>query len=74
MTLDNPTDRAIFQLETLPTDRRTAIIQKDRLLSAATIATDGFTMHILGQWKQNGNSSASHQRSRNHIVEAVVVR
>ena len=73
MTLDNPTDRAIFKLETLPTDRRTAIIQKDRLLSAATIATDGFTMHILGQWKQNGNSS-SHQRWRNHIVKAVVVR
>ena len=29
------------------------------------------TKHILGQWKSNGNGSASHQRWRNHIVKAV---
>ena len=29
------------------------------------------TMNILGQWKQNGNGSASRQRRRSHIVKCV---
>ena len=63
LTLDNPTDRALFQLGRLPTKRRTAIIhhgdaaQKDSLLSEARMAIKyafsmkDTTMHILGQWK-----------------------
>ena len=55
MTLDNPTDRALFQLGRLPTKLRTAA-QKDSLLSEARMAIYAFsmkdtTMHILGQWK-----------------------
>ena len=58
LALDNPTVRALFQPTTLPTELRTTIIHrgpshpKNRLLSAARMATDAFyrkntTMHIL---------------------------
>ena len=63
LTLDNPTDRALFQLGTLPTKLRTTIIYygpccpKGQLLSAARMTTDTFSLrkkhyhYILGQWK-----------------------
>ena len=64
LTLDNPTDRALFQLGRLPTkliwERQLFITvhaaQKDSLLSEARMAIYAFsmkdtTMHILGQWK-----------------------
>ena len=63
LTLDNPTDRALFQLGRLPTKLRATIIhhgpyaaQKESLLSEARMSIYAFsmkdtTMHILGQWK-----------------------
>ena len=52
LTLDNPTDRALFQLGTWPSELRSAIFitvhaaQKDRLLSAARMATGAFSRKI----------------------------
>ena len=76
LTLDNPTDRALIQLGTLTTELRTTIIHHGPC-RPKRMATDAFsrekntTMHILGQWKQTGNGSASRQRRRSHIVKCV---
>ena len=59
LTLDNPTDRALFQLGRLPTKLKTTIMhhgpyaaQKESLLSEARMSIYAdTTMHILGQWK-----------------------
>ena len=63
LTLDNPTDRALFQLGTLPTELRTTIIHHGpcRPKGAFAISSDNgnrrlfsdknTTMHILGQCK-----------------------
>ena len=64
LTLDNPTDRALFQLGRLPTKLRTAIIHHGPCRPKGQFAIRGengnnlyafsmkdTTMHILGQWK-----------------------
>ena len=63
LTLDNLTDRALFQLGTLPTELRTTIIHHGpcRPKGPFAISSDNgnrrlfsdknTTMHILGQWK-----------------------
>ena len=64
LTLDNPKDRALFQLSTLPTELRTSIIHQGpcRLKGPFAISSDcengnrrifseNTTMHIPGQWK-----------------------
>ena len=62
LTLDNPTDRVLFQLGRLPTKLRTAISHHGPCRPKGQFAIRGengnthfsmkdTTMHILGQWK-----------------------
>ena len=62
LTLDNPADRALFQLGTLPTELRTTILRHGPCHPKGSFAvtsengnrcmfSEKHSMHFLGQWK-----------------------
>ena len=62
LTLDNPADRVLFQLGTLPTELRTTILQHGPCHPKGSFAitsengnrrmfSEKHSMHFLGQWK-----------------------
>ena len=85
LTLDNPTDHALFQLSTWPSELRSAILHHGPCRSnelftinsengnRCIFSGENITMHILGLWKSDDNGSASHHRWGSHYCQSVEI-